>query len=64
MSHVKTRSFQVPKGRIWSCVPADGDGPFVAHEGETVMLVLAHTWEAAMREAMERLKKPEPDKNE
>ena len=59
MSHVKTRSFTVPKGRIWSCVPADGDGPFVAHEGETVMLVLANTWEAAVREAMLRLATPE-----
>lgn len=64
MSHVKTRSFTVPKGRIWSCVPADGDGPFVAHEGETVLLVLAHSWESAMREAMEKLAKAESGKDE
>lgn len=62
MSHVKTRAFSVPKGRLWSCVPPDGDGPCIAQEGETVMIVIAHKWEEAMQEAMRRLMLPEkPD---
>jgi hypothetical protein len=59
---VNTRAFTVPTGRLWTCVPADGGGPIVAHPGETVMVIVAHSWESAMREAMEKLMKPEADK--
>lgn len=62
MSKLKTRAFTVPSGRPWSCVPPDGDGPCIAHPGETVLIVVAHTWEAAMREAMEKLMKPEGER--
>jgi hypothetical protein len=59
---VKTRAFTVPTGRQWVTLPLDGDGPCIAQPGETVLIVVAHTWEAAMREAMEKLMKPEAGK--
>ena len=52
---MKTRSFQVDKARTWSCVPHDGDGPVVAHEGETVLIVVARSYEKALGEALRRL---------
>jgi hypothetical protein len=57
VSALKTRSFTVDKGRTWSCVPPDGDGPVVAHEGETVLIVTARSYEAAIGEALRRLNK-------
>ena len=57
---MKTRSFTVDRGRIFSCVPHDGDGPVVAHEGETVLIVVARSYEKAIGEALRRLN-TEPD---
>lgn len=52
---MKTRSFTVPKGRTFAIVPADGDGPVVAHEGETVLIVVARSYEKAVGEVLRRL---------
>lgn len=38
----------------------DGGGPIVAHEGETVLVVVAHSYEKAVGEALRRLN-AEPD---
>lgn len=62
MSKVTSRSFTVDKGRTFSVVTPDGDGPFVAHEGETVLIVRARSYEDCVRKfirAFEELNKPE-----
>jgi hypothetical protein len=58
---MKSRSFTVPKGRTFSVVPHDGDGPVVAHEGETVLIVVARSYEKAVGEALRRLQEVEDD---
>jgi hypothetical protein len=55
VSALKTRSFTVPKGRTFATVPPDGDGPVVAHEGETVLIIVARSYEKAVGEALRRL---------
>lgn len=55
MSTVKTRSFVVAPGRQWSCIPQDGDGPLIAAEGDTVLIVVERSWEKAVRKAQELL---------
>lgn len=55
MSKVHTRSCTVPKGRVFTCVLPGGAGPVVAHEGETVLVIVAHSYEAAVGEALRRL---------
>lgn len=55
MKRVHTRSFQVGKGRVFSVVLPDGAGPLVAHEGETVYVIVAHSYEAAVGEALRKL---------
>jgi hypothetical protein len=60
VSRVNTRSFVVPKGSAWPVVPMDGGGPIVAREGETVLIVVAHSYEKAIGEALRRLA-TEPD---
>jgi hypothetical protein len=62
VSRLHTRSFQVSKGRLFSVVLPDGAGPLVAHEGETVLIVVAHSYEAAVGEALRRLHETEPSK--
>lgn len=61
MSKVHTRSFTVSKGRLFSVVLPDGGGPLVAHEGETVLVIVAHSYEAAVGEALRRLNKVDDD---
>lgn len=57
VSTVKSRSFVVPPGQVWSCIPKDGDGPCIAHEGDTVLIIVERSWEKAVRVAQEELSK-------
>ncbi len=62
MSRLDTRSFTVHAGRIFSVVTPEG--PFVAHEGETVLIVRARSYEQAAKKliaAFEALNKPEAE---
>jgi hypothetical protein len=52
MSNVKLRSFTVPAGKAWMCVPPDGDGIFKAEPGEQVVLVSRQTWDDAIKTAL------------
>lgn len=54
------RSFTVPAGSNFVCVPLDGSGPLIASAGEQVLIVVAETWDRALNEAMRRLTEP-PD---
>ena len=63
MSPVRIRSFTVPRGSTFVCVPQDGSGPFIAQEGTQVTLVASDTWERAVS-AMQALQQPEPVKDE
>lgn len=52
MSDLKLRSFTVPNGKPWLCVPPDGDGVFIANPGEQVVLVSRQTWDEAIKVAL------------
>jgi hypothetical protein len=55
VSTLITRSFLVPKGQVWGQVLPYGGGPVAAHEGETVYIVVAHSYEAAVGEVLRKL---------
>lgn len=60
MSRLDSQSFTVLAGRTFSVVTPSG--PFVAHEGETVLIVRARSYEDGVRKfiaAFEALNKPE-----
>jgi hypothetical protein len=57
VSKLKLRSFTVPPGKPWLCVPPDGDGPFIAPPGDQVVIVSRETWDEALRLAMTTLAK-------
>lgn len=62
MSKLDSKSFTVHKGRTFSVVTPDG--PFVAYEGETVLIVRARSYEEGVRKfikAFEALNKVEPE---
>ena len=61
MSKVRIRSFTVPRGSTFVCVPQDGSGPFIAQEGTQVTLVASETWEQAA-EAIRELGREEREK--
>lgn len=49
-----SRSFSVDKGRLFSIVTPDG--PFVAHEGDTVLIIRARSYEEAQSEVLKAFK--------
>jgi hypothetical protein len=57
VNSMRLRSWTVPKGGKFVCVPQDGSGPFIAEAGAQVVIVGRDTWEQALREAMEELAK-------
>jgi hypothetical protein len=59
VSKVITRSFSVDKGRTFSVVLPNGAGPLVAHEGETVYIVVAPSYEKAVGEVLRKLNEVE-----
>ena len=61
MSDVRLRSWTVPNGSRFVCVPQDGNGPFIAESGTQVVLVGRDTWEQAIRAAVEEMIKVERD---
>lgn len=63
MSRLDTKSFTVDNGRTFSVITPVG--PFVAHEGETVLIVRARSYEQAAKKliaAFEALNKPEGER--
>lgn len=60
MSRVRQRSFTVPKGSKFICVPLDGSGPLIAEAGEQVIITVAETWDIGTRHLLASLVKPEP----
>jgi hypothetical protein len=62
VSDLHTRSTTIAKGQTWGVVLPNGGGHIVAHEGETVLIVVAHSYEAAVGEALRRLHETEPSK--
>jgi hypothetical protein len=42
---VRIRSFTVPPGSRFVCVPIDGGGPLIAESGSTVTVAVGDTWE-------------------
>lgn len=59
MSRVRERSFTVPKGSRFVCVPLDGSGPVIAEAGEQVTIYVSETWDQAARTMLKR--RTEPD---
>jgi hypothetical protein len=60
VSALNSKSFTVSKGRTFAV--STPEGPFVAYEGETVLIVRARSYEEGVRkfiEAFEALNKPE-----
>lgn len=60
-----SRSCQVSEGKTFAIVLPNGGGTVVAHGGETVLVVVAHSYEKAHRELLEKfaeLHKPEPER--
>lgn len=51
MSDVRLRSFTVPKGSKFVCVPQDGGGPLVVEEGCQVSIRVDESWEVAVEAA-------------
>jgi hypothetical protein len=49
---MKFRSFTVPPGKPWMCIPPDGDGLFKAEPGEQVVIVSRQTWDEAFKVAL------------
>jgi hypothetical protein len=54
---MKLRSWTVPPGSKFVCVPQDGDGMFIAEAGAQVVIVGRDTWEQALAEAMAEMTK-------
>jgi hypothetical protein len=52
---MKFRSFTVPPGKPWMCIPPDGDGLFKAEPGEQVVIVSRQTWDEAFKVALIRV---------
>ncbi len=50
-----TRSCQLAKGQTYSIILPNGGGSVVAHEGETIYVIVAHSYEAAVGEALRKL---------
>lgn len=57
---MKLRSFTIPPGRDWMCVPPDGDGIFKAEPGEQVVMVSRQSWDEAIKIALEEFTKGRP----
>lgn len=62
MSKVRVRSFTVPSGSKFVCVPPDGGGPVIAEAGCQVTVVVGETWEQTV-DAIRKLRE-EPAKDE
>lgn len=45
VSKVRVRSFTVPKGSRFVCMPLDGAGPLIAEAGCQVTVTVGETWE-------------------
>ncbi len=54
-----THSCQLAKGQTFTVILPNGGGPVVAHEGETVLVIVAHSYEAAIGEALRKLNEVE-----
>ena len=54
MSTLKTRSFTVPAGSNFVCVPSDGGGPLICNAGDHILIVVAETFDEAAAEAIKR----------
>ena len=55
MKTVHTRSTQLAKGQTFSIILPNGGGSVVAYEGETIYVIVAHSYEAAVGEALRKL---------
>jgi hypothetical protein len=64
VSKMHSRSCTVSEGKTFAIVLPNGGGTVVAHGGETILVVVAHSYEKAHREfldAFAALHKPEHD---
>lgn len=57
MSGMKLRSWTVPPGLRFVCMPQDNGGSFVAEAGAQVVIVGRDTWEQALAEALAEITK-------
>lgn len=62
MSRVHTHSCQLAKGQTFTVILPNGGGSVIAYEGETVLVIVAHSYEKAIGEALRRLNTPEEPK--
>lgn len=58
----RIRSFTVPRGSRFVCVPMDGGGPLVVEEGCQVTIRVDESWEVAVEAARALFERKEPRK--